>query len=96
MATLRLHGLMVLPLWYVRHLYCLCFILFLKLQFPFGFQVQPQELHGVIDRDKYEDTDECANTGIEHEVEGDALVVKVPEFKVRCINYFRDPHIFVF
>ncbi|KAH0692528.1 hypothetical protein KY285_019625 [Solanum tuberosum] len=49
--------------------------------------VQPQELHGVIDRDKYEDTDECANTGIEHEVEGDALVVKVPEFKVDLLNF---------
>ncbi|XP_049390028.1 probable ubiquitin-conjugating enzyme E2 24 [Solanum stenotomum] len=49
--------------------------------------VQPQELHGVIDRDKYEDTDECANTGIEHEVEGDALVVKIPEFKVDLLNF---------
>nr|XP_019068835.1 probable ubiquitin-conjugating enzyme E2 24 isoform X1 [Solanum lycopersicum]XP_019068836.1 probable ubiquitin-conjugating enzyme E2 24 isoform X1 [Solanum lycopersicum] len=48
--------------------------------------VQPQELHGVIDRDKYEDTDEFASNGIEQEVEEDALVVKVPEFKVRCIN----------
>ncbi|KAH0757141.1 hypothetical protein KY290_020634 [Solanum tuberosum] len=49
--------------------------------------VQPQELHGVIDRDKYEDTDECANTGIEHEVEGDALIVKIPEFKVDLLNF---------
>lgn len=85
---------MGLHLWYVQHLYSLCLLFScnFKITFPFRIQVQPQPLHG-IDQDDYESISFGSD---EIERREDALAIETPKFQVRCINYIRDPQIFIF